>query len=122
MTQIFKGSTYLLVAAFVVAFLISGGVAKADGWEHHDDSQWSSYNGNGFKADFKDSKDNGDWNGWVNDDNGNDGNHDCNQGGGGKQKDPGVPEPSSLALLSVGMVGMLAFLRRQKNVLAAPQV
>jgi hypothetical protein len=118
----FKGGTYLLVAAFVVAFLLSGGIAKADGVDHHDDSQWSSNNGDGLNGDFKNSNDDGDWNGWENGDRDGDGNGDCDQGGGGKDKDPkSTPEPSSLALLSVGMFGLAAFLRRQKITLTAPK-
>jgi hypothetical protein len=88
--------------------------------DHHDDSQWSSNNGDGSDSNFKNSNDDGDWNGWENGD--RDGNGDCDQGGGGKDKDPkSTPEPSSLALLSVGMFGLAAFLRRQKITLTAPK-
>jgi hypothetical protein len=124
MTRTFRTGTYLLAASFALGFLFSGGIAKADGMsDGHHDSKWSDDKDGEYKSDFKHFKEDEHSNGWLSDRHDHD--RDDNDGGwsgnGGKPGDPDKPgtaavaEPSTLALLSVGMLGLFAFVRRQNR-------
>jgi PEP-CTERM motif len=127
MKKTLKVGTYLLAVAFALAITLYGGIAKADGDSSgHPEGSWSGDNDNdGLKSDFKTSEDQ-DNDGWVSykHEDSDDGDWSDDDGGKGKEGDPGpksMPEPSSLALLSVGMLGLGAFLRHRTHNLAVRQ-
>jgi PEP-CTERM motif len=138
MKSISLGGKYLLAAAFALAITLYGGMAKADGVQngHHDNANWSSdKDSGGLKHDFKSFQDQDHNNGWnlhKPKGKGSDGDDGWKPGkpGRGKDGDGGcghgkppktVPEPSSLALLSVGVVGLAGFLRRKARNLGIGQ-
>ena len=124
MLTVSRKGFYLLVVAFVMVFFLSGRIAKADGISdiNHDESKWSDSGENGDQNsdtnhDQSDWGENGDsdktWTSNVDSDNGEggDGEHDFDVVSG----DPAgnsVPEPSSLALLTIGMLGVMSLARR----------
>ena len=117
-----KRGFYLLAVAGVMVFFLSGRIARADGISdtNHDELTWSA----GESGDHSDTSwtsngesENSDSDGSISvvengneSDNGGDGE---NVGEDGDPAAKSVPEPSSLALLTIGMLGVMALARRQ---------
>lgn len=114
-----------MAVALALVVTLYGGIAKADGLSHghHDIANCSGdKNHDGLKQDFNGFKDQDHNNGWIlhkdkyrysNGDDwkiGKGKGGDCGKGDHGPKS---VPEPSSLALLSIGALGVARFLRRR---------